>query len=136
MEFELSMVTENEVSGAIIEVAIAIHRQYGPGLLESAYEALLEYELRKRGLPVQRQVMVPLVHEGLVIKDAFRADLIVGACVIVELKSTACVAEVHFKQLLTYLRVTGIRVGLLINFNEAKLMDGLKRVVNKFKDDP
>src|SRR5579862_2727549 len=106
----------NRVTGAIIDAAIHIHRTLGPGLLESVYLNVLEYELRKRGLRVEREVPIPVVWEEVHLEVGFRADLIVEGMVVVELKSVEAVAPVHKKQVLTYLRLTGMKVGLLINF--------------------
>ena len=105
-----------------------IHRAYGPGLLESAYELLFCAELEARGLLYQCQLQVPLEHRGVLIENAFRADILVEGCLLIELKSTEAHAPVHAKQLLTYLRLTKCRIGLLINFNVPVLKDGLKRM--------
>lgn len=121
---------ENEVSGLIVDSAFKIHSALGPGLLESLYEAMMVYELKSRGLDVEAQRGVPVVYGGVKLDLGFRADLIVNHLVLVELKSIEEVAPVHRKQLLTYLRLTGLRVGLLINFNVALIKDGITRVVN------
>ncbi len=121
---------ENEIARVIVDSAYKIHTTIGPGLLESAYEAMLAYELRKRGLRVERQVAVPIVYEEVNLDEGFRADLIVERLVIIELKAIAQVIPVHKKQLLTYLHLTGKKLGLLINFNEEKIKDGISRVVN------
>lgn len=110
--------TENEVAKIVVDAAYHIHVKMGPGLLESAYELILEHELRKRGLRVERQVAVSIVYDDLVVRDAFRADLIVEDLVIVELKSVEQMHPVYAKQLQTYLKLTGKRLGLLINFNK------------------
>ena len=125
---------ENDVSGAVIDSAARIHMQLGPGLLESVYERILQHELKKRGLRVQRQVPVPVVYDGLTFDDGFRADLIVHDLVIVGLKSLEALAAVHGKQLLTYLKLTGKKLGLLINFGEVLLKNGTQRVVNGLPD--
>jgi GxxExxY protein len=122
--------TENEIAKEIVESAYKIHTTLGPGLLESVYEAVLAYELAKSGLQVERQKPVPVVYEKVRLEEGFRADLIVSDKVIVELKSVEEVAPVHKKQLLTYLRLTDKRLGLLINFGAAKIKDGITRVVN------
>ena len=122
--------TENEIARIVVDVAYKIHTTIGPGLLESAYEAIFAYELRKRGLQVQRQVSVPIVYEEVNLDEGFRADLIVENLVIIELKAIEHVVPVHKKQLLTYLKLTGKKLGLLINFNEDKIKDGISRVVN------
>ncbi len=122
--------TENEIAKIIVDVAFKIHTQYGPGLLESAYQALMVYELRKRGLQVEDEKPIPLWHEGVEIDVAYRADLIVEDKVIVELKSVEEVAKVHKKQLKTYLKLADKRLGLLINFGAVLIKDGIFRVAN------
>ncbi|BAY79385.1 hypothetical protein NIES25_58700 (plasmid) [Nostoc linckia NIES-25] len=120
----------NEVSGAVVDAAYMVHTSLGPGLLESVYETVMDFELRRRKLRVQRQVMIPVVYGGVVLEEGFRADLIVENQVIVELKSLESIHPVHKKQLLTYLRLADKRVGLLINFNVSLIKDGISRVVN------
>ncbi|MBV9108624.1 MAG: GxxExxY protein [Gemmatimonadetes bacterium] len=120
----------DEITGLIIDEALQIHRRLGPGLFESVYEAILARELERRGLPVQRQVPVRLEYDGLTFDEAFRADLIVAERVVIELKSLDSLAPVHAKQLLTYLKLLHLPVGLLINFGSDKLMDGVRRIVN------
>lgn len=122
--------TENEVAKEIVDVAYKIHTTFGPGLLESVYERIMAYELQKRGLRVRRQQGIPVVHENIKMDLGFRADLIVEDKVIVEIKSVDAIAPVHKKQLLTYLRLTNKRLGLLINFNVELIKDGITRVVN------
>jgi len=122
----------NEVTSIIIEESIKIHTDLGPGLFESVYEEILSYRLLKRRLHVQKQVAIPVFYEEIKMEVGFRADLIVENRVIVEIKSIELVAPVHYKQVLTYLKLTGLKVGLLINFNEALLKDGIKRIVNNF----
>ena len=122
----------NTITGAIVDESIKIHTDLGPGLLESVYEELLAYRLWKRGFTVRRQVPIPVVYENIKMELGFRADLIVEDSVIVEIKSVEVLAPVHHKQLLTYLKLTGITVGLLINFNEELLKKGLKRIVNNY----
>lgn len=122
--------TENEIAKEIVDVAFKIHSKYGPGLLESVYEAIMAYELNKRGLEVRRQKPIPLVHETIRMEVGFRADLIVGNKVLVELKSVEAISPVHKKQLLTYLRLADLRLGLLINFNVELIKHGISRVVN------
>ena len=127
--------TENEVATQIVDVAFKIHTAYGPGLLESVYETIMAYELGKRGLQVRRQQPIPLIHETIRMEVGFRADLIVENKVVVEVKSIEAIAPVHKKQLLTYLRLTDKRLGLLINFNVKLLMrDGFRRLVYNFPD--
>lgn len=122
--------TENEISKQVVDAAFKIHKTLGPGLLESVYEAVLAYELKQRGLLVIRQQAVPVIYEGVQLEEGFRADLIIGGKVIVELKSVEAVAPVHKKQVLTYLRLTNLKLGLLINFGEALIKDGITRVSN------
>ena len=119
--------TENEISKIIVDVAYKVHCKLGPGLLESVYEEILYFEFLKLGLKVQRQKVVPVVWDDIL---GFRADLIIENKVIIELKSIENIAPVHQKQLLTYLKITGIKLGLLINFNEALIKDGITRIVN------
>ncbi len=126
--------SENEVARIIVDVAFKIHTTLGPGLLESAYETVFLYELTKRGLRVLRQVGIPIVYAGLQFEEGFRADLVVEDRVIVEIKSVEQIAAVHKKQLLTYLRLADKRLGLLINFGEALIKDGVSRVVNGLEE--
>ena len=126
--------TENEIATVIVDAALSVHRTLGPGLLESVYEAALAFELRDRGLQVQRQVPIPVRYRDVIFDEGFRADLVVEAKVIVELKSVERVAPVHCKQLLTHLRLADLRLGLLIHFNVELLRDGIKRVVNGLEE--
>jgi GxxExxY protein len=128
------MKTENEIAKAVLDAAFKVHTNLGPGLLESAYEAVLAYELSKREIPVRRQVPIPIRYEELSFEEGFRADLLVGESVIVELKSVEALAPVHGKQVLTQLRLSGHRLGLLINFGEVHLKDGIKRIANGLPD--
>lgn len=122
----------NAISGQVVDAAVRIHTRLGPGLLESVYERVLAYELEKRGLGVERQVVVPIIYDDIHFEEGFRADLIVGKAVIVELKSVETMVPVHGKQLLTYLKLMDCRLGLLINFGAPLLKDGIKRIVNNF----
>jgi GxxExxY protein len=122
---------ENEIAKVIVDAAMKVHKALGPGLLESVYERVLCHELRKRGLEVKCQVPIPITYEDMVFDEAFRADLIIEEKVIIELKSVEHVQPVHKKQLLTYLRLADMRLGLLINFGSALLKDGISRVVNR-----
>jgi GxxExxY protein len=124
----------NEITGAVIDRALYIHRELGPGLLESAYRKVLAYELRKLGFQVIEEQRIPVIWDGLRIKLGFRSDLIVDKLVIVETKSVEVVPPVYKKQLLTHLRLTDKRVGLLINFNVELLKDGITRAVNHFEE--
>ncbi len=126
--------THNELTGLIVDVALDVHRRLGPGLLESVYLHVLAYELEKRGLRVEKEVPIPVIWETVHLDVGFRADLIVGGMVILELKSVEAVAPVHKKQLLTYLRLTNMRVGLLLNFGAELMKDGIFRVVNNLEE--
>jgi GxxExxY protein len=121
---------ENKISGIILDTCIRIHRQLGPGLLESVYEEILFYELKNRKLNVERQKAIPVTWDGMRMELGFRADLIVQSKVLIELKSIERLAPVHFKQTLTYLKLTNLKLGLLINFNEKLIKDGFNRIVN------
>jgi GxxExxY protein len=118
-----------EVSGAVITAAMKVHSALGPGLLESAYEACLAYELRQAGLGVETQLELPVVYEGVRVDVGYRIDLLAAGAVIVEVKSVGEIAPIHKAQLLSYLRLSGVKVGLLLNFNVLRLRDGLTRVV-------
>ncbi len=122
--------TEDELSNIIIGLAIKVHKSVGPGLLESVYEECLYYELKKNGLSVQKQVPIPMYYEGIKIDCSFRADIIVDEKIIIEIKAAKKLEDIHLAQLLTYLRITNKKLGLLFNFNEKILMNGFKRVVN------
>jgi len=121
---------ENQIAAAVVDAAFKIHTTLGPGLLESIYEATLEYELRNRGLSVLRQIGLPVYYEGLKLEIGYRVDLIVGDKVIIEIKSIEALAPIHKRQLLTYLRLANMRLGLLINFNVERIKEGIQRVVN------
>ena len=122
--------TENELSRIVVDSAFKIHTTLGPGLFESVYEATMAFELCTRGCDVTCQRGIPVVYEGVKLELGFRADLVVNRKVIVEIKSVEALGPVHSKQLLTYLRLTDIRLGLLINFNTSLIKDGIRRVVN------
>lgn len=122
--------TENELSSIIIGAAIEVHTSLGPGLLESAYEACLFYELQQIGLNVRRQVELPIIYKNVEIKVGYRLDIIVEDKIIVELKSVSALHDIHTAQMLTYLKLTNIGLGLIINFNETRIKHGLKRIVN------
>jgi len=122
--------TENELSKIVVDCAFKIHTTLGPGLLESVYVAALAYELRERGLKFVTEQPIPVVYENVRLELGFRADLIVGDKLIVEVKSIKALAPVHGKVLLTYLRLADRKLGLLINFNVDLIKDGIKRVVN------
>jgi GxxExxY protein len=121
---------ENDIGTIIVDCALELHWNLGPGLLETVYEVTLARALERRGLGVQRQVAVPIEYQGETFSEGFRADLIVGGLVIVELKSIERVTPAHKKQLLTYLRLTGLKLGYLLNFGEALMRDGITRTIN------
>jgi len=122
----------NEITEEIIGSAIAVHRALGPGLLESAYEACLAYELAQRGLAVERQKGLPVTYRGVKVDCGYRLDLLVEELVVVELKAIEKLDRIHEAQLLSYLKLSGYRVGLLINFNVRMLKQGIRRMVNDF----
>jgi GxxExxY protein len=125
---------ENEIATVIVDTSFQIHKRLGPGLLESVYEAILSHELLKRNLKVERQVRIPILWDGLKFDEGFRADLIVENKVIIELKSSEETAPVHRKQLITYLRLADKRLGLLINFGQSLLKNGIMRLVNRLEE--
>lgn len=122
--------TENQISSIIVQCAYDIHVALGPGLLESVYEEVMFYKLKQHELFVERQKDIPVVFEEVKMEIGFRADIIVERKVIIELKSVETLADVHYKQVLTYLRLTNMKLGLLINFNEALIKNGIHRIVN------
>src|SRR5664280_2958948 len=124
----------NQLTEQIIGAAIEVHRQTGPGLMESVYEECLCYELSQLGLAFQRQVHLPLSYKGIKLDCGFKMDLLVEDSVVLELKTVDQLLPIHFAQLLTYLKLSGKKLGLLINFNEPVLTKGLKRLVNHFRD--
>ncbi|SMF96550.1 GxxExxY protein [Methylomagnum ishizawai] len=121
---------ENRTASIIVDACVQLHMSLGPGLLESVYERILAHELTRRGCRVARQVSVPITYGGVSFEEGFRADLIVDDRLIVELKSVEKLAPVHKKQLLTYLRLTGMRLGLLVNFGEELMKTGIHRIIN------
>jgi len=121
---------ENEIAARVLDICFNIHRAYGPGLFESVYEQLLCYELHKKELDFVRQHPIDLIHDGVKMDVGFKADVIVEDSVLIELKSIVQLQDIHFKQVLTYLRLSSLKLGLLINFNEPMLKNGIKRVVN------
>lgn len=123
---------ENDITEIIIGCAIKVHRAIGPGLLESAYEECLFYELNKTNLKIEKQKALPLIYEDIKLECGYRMDIVVENKVIVEIKSIEKLIDIHLAQILTYLKLSNCKVGLLINFNELKLIDGVKRVVNKY----
>ena len=125
---------ENEIGTLLVESAIAVHRELGPGLLETVYEVILVHVLRERGLAVERQVPIAIEYRGVRFEEGFRADIIIEGKVILELKSVEKVTAAHKKQVQTYLRLTGCKLGYLLNFGEALMKDGITRCVNGLED--
>ena len=125
---------ENEIAMIVVDAAIAVHRELGPGLLESVYEVIFAYELEQRGLRVSRQVPIAILYKQMTFDAAFRADIVVDEKVIVELKSVEQISEAHKKQVQTYLRLSGCKLGFLLNFGEALMKRGITRVVNGLTD--
>jgi GxxExxY protein len=122
----------NLITGQILDACIKIHNELGPGLFESIYEGVLMHELTSRGFIVQRQVGIPVIYQGIKFEYGFRADLLVNQAVIVEIKSVEQLAPVHFKQVLTYLKLSGIRNGILVNFNVDLIKKGFHRIFNNY----
>ena len=122
--------TENEIGKIIVNRAVQIHKELGPGLFESVYEVILAHELVQLGLRVERQVPIAIEFHGMTFNEGFRADLIVEDKVIVELKSVEAVSNAHKKQVLTYLKLTGMKLGYLLNFGDALMKDGISRILN------
>lgn len=121
---------ETAVGKQVVDAAVRVHRELGPGLLETVYEVVLAWELERQGLRVQRQVPVPVVYHGLRFEQGFRADIIVEDKVLLELKSVEQVSKVHAKQVLTYLKLKGLKLGFLLNFGANLMKDGIERIVN------
>lgn len=124
--------TENEISQKIIGAAIEVHKQLGPGLLESTYETCLAYELKQMGLDVKQQQALPVVYKEVKLDAGYRIDLLIENKVIIEIKSVEALADIHTAQLLTYLKLKDLKLGLLINFNSVKVIEGLKRIINGY----
>jgi GxxExxY protein len=122
--------SENEIAKEVVNLCFKIHKQYGPGLFEKVYEEIFCYEWNKSGIPIVRQKGIKVVHDGIDMGIGFVPDIIIGGKVIIELKSIETLAEVHYKQLLTYLKLTDLKLGLLINFKVALIKDGIHRIVN------
>ena len=125
---------ENELSHLILKCALTVHSELGPGLLESAYEECLFYELKQCGLNVEKQKVLPLVYKGIKLDAGYRLDLLVNNKVVVEIKSVEAFNDVHLAQVITYLKLSGCKLGLLLNFNVRSLKEGIKRVVNNLDD--
>ena len=126
--------TENEIAKIVVDAAIHVHRSLGPGLLESVYEAIFAHELQKRGLAVRRQVPISVSYDEIEFDEGFRADIIVEGKVILELKSLESLSASHKKQIQTYLKLSGLKLGFLLNFNAALMRDGIVRAVNGLKE--
>ena len=126
--------TENEIGTIVVDAAVKIHMALGPGLLESVYEVVLAHELSKRGLHVERQVPIAIEYDGIRFDEGFRADIIVGKKVVLELKSVEKVTAVHKKQIQTYLRLTDCKLGYLLNFGAALMKQGITRAVNNLEE--
>ncbi len=122
----------NKLSGEVIGAAIEVHNDLGPGLLETSYEASLQHELKLRGYESVRQLVLPIKYKDLVVPEAYRIDLLVENCVVIELKTVEALLPIHSAQLLTYLRMSDNHLGLLINFHTVRLTDGIKRLVHNF----
>ena len=121
---------ENELAAKAVDICFRIHKEYGPGLFESVYEEIFCYEWLKNGIPFSRQKAVPLIHEEIKLEIGFRADVIIDDKVILEMKSIEALADIHYKQVQTYLKLTGLKLALLINFNVPLIKDGIHRIVN------
>ena len=126
--------TENEIGTMVVDAAVKVHMSLGPGLLESVYEVVIAHELRERGLRVERQVPIPIEYDGIRFDEGFRADLIVEEKVVLELKSVEKVTPAHKKQIQTYLRLTGCKLGYLLNFGAALMKHGITRAVNNLEE--
>lgn len=122
--------TENQIAKMIVDAAINIHKELGPGLLETVYEVILKHELESNRLNVTRQIPIPIEYKGINFKEGFRADLIVENKVIIELKSVETISNAYKKQVLTYLKLTQLKLGFLLNFGEALMKDGITRIIN------
>ncbi len=123
---------ENFLAKKALDVSFRIHKLYGPGLFESVYEEIFCFEWEKEGIPYKRQCAIPLVHESIKLDAGFRADVVIENKLLIELKSVETVADIHYKQVQTYLKLTGCKLGLLINFNVVYLKDGIKRIINTY----
>ena len=128
------MNTIDEIASVIVDSAIKVHTKLGPGLLESAYEACLSHELKKRGLKVDRQIPQPVYYDDIIIDVGYRLDLLVNDSVIIELKAVENVLPIHQAQLMTYLKLSGKTLGFLINFNTVLIKNGIKRIANHFQE--
>lgn len=122
--------TENELAAIVVDICVNIHKNLGPGLYESVYESILAFELGRQGISFERQVPIPVVWEDMIVEHSFRADIIVEGKLLLELKSQEVLLPVHKKQVITYLRITGLKLGLLINFGSELMKQGIVRLVN------
>lgn len=122
--------TENDIAKLVVDICFKIHKKYGPGLFESVYEEIFCYEWAKNGISFTKQQAIPLVHEEIKMDAGFRADVIIDNKVVLELKSVELLVPVHYKQVQTYLKLTGCKLGILVNFNVALIKDGIHRIVN------
>ena len=122
----------NDLTSSVIESAIKVHKVLGPGLLESSYKECLAYELNKKGLIVEKEKPVPLIYEEVKLECGYRIDILINSELVLELKSVDAIADIHIAQTLTYMKLTNIQYGLLINFNVVLLKEGIKRLINKY----
>ena len=127
--------TENEIAKQILDAAFRVHTTLGPGLFESVYEVIMAYELKKRGLSAERQKAMPIMYDDIRFDEPFRSDIVVNGKVIAELKSVEALLPIHAKQVLTQLCLSGLKLGLLVNFGEAHLKNGIKRIINGLLDE-
>ena len=132
MDSNILIHRENELSKVVLDICFRIHKLYGPGLFESVYEEIFCYEIVKENLAFERQKAIPLVHESIKLDAGFRADLILENKLLVEFKSIELLADIHYKQVQTYLKLANLKLGLLINFNVVYLKDGIKRIINTY----
>ena len=132
MKTENAIQRENELSKLVLDVCFKIHRDYGPGLFESVYEEIFAYEMTKANITFERQKAIPLIHETIKLDTGFRADFIIENKLLLEFKSVEAIADIHFKQVQTYLKLSNTKLGLLINFNVPYLKTGLKRIINTY----
>ena len=132
MKTENAIQRENELSKLVLDVCFKIHRDYGPGLFESVYEEIFAYEMTKANIAFERQKAIPVIHETIKLETGFRADFIIENKLLIELKSVEAIADIHFKQVQTYLKLSNTKLGLLINFNVPYLKNGLKRMINTY----
>ncbi len=123
---------ENELAKIVLDICFRIHKLYGPGLFESVYEEIFCYELSKEGVSFEKQVAIPLIHQEIKLDAGFRADVIIEKKLLIELKSVENVADIHYKQVQTYLKLADLKLGLLINFNVVYLKEGIKRIINTY----